>query len=107
MSRRRYVWNEETKQLEEIPSEWEPTPRTELIGVGFMYDNARATDGTDISSRTKHQAYMKRHGLALADDFKGTWETAKKERTQMATGNFDRAARREAIQRAMYRSKKP
>jgi hypothetical protein len=37
------------------------------------YDGLRAPDGTDISTRSKHQAYMKRTGLTTTDDFKSQW----------------------------------
>jgi hypothetical protein len=40
------------------------------------YDGMRATDGTDISSRTKHREYMKRNNLTTIDDFKQTWADA-------------------------------
>lgn len=51
------------------------------------YDGLRAPDGTDISSRTKHREYMKRTGMTTADDFKGEWARAEKERNE-----FRRAA---------------
>lgn len=104
--RRRYRYNEETKQMEEISTDWEPTPRTELM-TGSCYEGARATDGTRIDTRRRHTDYMRQHNLAMADDFKGTWESAKKDRERIRTGAFDREARRDAIQRAIYRSKKP
>lgn len=44
------------------------------------YIGLKATDGTDISSRSKQREYMKRHGLTTADDFKDTWAKAQKER---------------------------
>jgi predicted nucleic acid-binding Zn ribbon protein len=50
------------------------------------YDGLRATDGTDISSRSKHREYMRRNGLTTADDFKGTWEKAAKEREAYRQG---------------------
>jgi predicted nucleic acid-binding Zn ribbon protein len=50
------------------------------------YQDMRATDGTDISSRAKHQAYMKAKGLTTADDFKDTWAKAAKERAQSLAG---------------------
>lgn len=46
------------------------------------YDGLRATDGTDISSRTKHREYMRTHGLTTADDFQGSWDRAKQAREQ-------------------------
>lgn len=49
------------------------------------YDGLRATDGSDISSRTKHREYMKRHGLTTADDYKEAWAKAEKARTEYRT----------------------
>lgn len=37
------------------------------------YDGLTATDGTDISTRSKHREYMKLNGLTTMDDFKDTW----------------------------------
>lgn len=50
------------------------------------YDGLRATDGTDISTRTKHREYMKRKGLTTADDFTETWKRAAKERRELLAG---------------------
>lgn len=52
------------------------------------YDGMRASDGTDISSRTKHREYMKSRGLTTADDFKGTWKKTEAERTALRQGTF-------------------
>jgi hypothetical protein len=38
------------------------------------YQDMKATDGTDISSRAKHRAYMKAKGLTTADDYTQTWK---------------------------------
>lgn len=46
------------------------------------YDGLRATDGTDISSRSKHREYMRMHGLTTADDFQGSWAKAQAAREQ-------------------------
>lgn len=52
------------------------------------YDGLRAPDGSDISSRTKHREYMKRNGLTVADDYKGEWARAEKERRDRFGGNI-------------------
>lgn len=52
------------------------------------YDGLRATDGTDISSRTKHREYMKSKGLALTSDFKEQWGRAQSERDALRNGTF-------------------
>jgi hypothetical protein len=46
-----------------------------LANVGDRsYDGMRAPDGTDISSRAKHRAYMKANNLTTVDDFASTWK---------------------------------
>lgn len=50
------------------------------------YDGLRASDGADISSRTKHRNYMNSKGLALASDFTQTWTQAYKERLKLRKG---------------------
>lgn len=59
------------------------------------YDGLRASDGTDISTRTKHREYMRSRGLTTADDFKGTWKQAAKEREAFFTGAPDKSLREE------------
>lgn len=51
------------------------------------YDGLRATDGTDISSRSKHREYMRRKGLTTIDDFSGQWARAEKQREQRRSTN--------------------
>lgn len=63
------------------------------------YDGLRATDGTDISTRTKHREYMKRNGLAMASDFKNTWASSQKEREALRTGTLKDAELRADITR--------
>jgi predicted nucleic acid-binding Zn ribbon protein len=50
------------------------------------YQGLRATDGTDISSRAKHRAYMKAHNVTTVDDFKDTWARAAREREAVLAG---------------------
>jgi hypothetical protein len=50
------------------------------------YDGLQATDGTDISTRAKHRAYMKERGLTTVDDFAGTWKKQAAEREARMTG---------------------
>jgi hypothetical protein len=51
------------------------------------YDGLRATDGTDISSRAKHQAYMKANNLTTADDYSDTWRKAQQARQSTLAGD--------------------
>ena len=71
------------------------------------FENTPATDGTDIGSRRKHREYMKKNNLAMADDYKGVWEGAAKEREAIRSGQHDRKARKEAVERALYQLHKP
>ena len=71
------------------------------------FENTPATDGTDIGSRRKHREYMKKNNLAMADDYKGEWATAAKERAAIRSGEHDRKARKEAVERALYQLHKP
>lgn len=72
------------------------------------YDGLRATDGTDISSRTKHREYMKQRGLTTADDFKDTWAKAQKERNELRSGTFqDRELRSDLTRQVMTEVAKP
>lgn len=72
-----------------------------------FYENTAATDGTDIGSRRKHREYMKRHNLAMADDFKGEWSQASRQREAIRTGQHERKERREAIERVIHQIHKP
>ena len=61
------------------------------------YDGLVATDGTLIDTRSKHREYMKRNGLTIADDFKGEWAKAAREReARMTRGS---GSNREIIER--------
>jgi hypothetical protein len=61
------------------------------------YEGLRATDGTDISTRTKHREYMKRHNLTTIDDFKDTWAQAQKKRDEYRRGEGHGAITRNDI----------
>ena len=80
--KRRYIQDPQTLELIEITQDSEPN---RLRGDASLwgdrsYDGLRAPDGTDISSRSKHKAYMKATGLTTSDDFKGEWARAKEAR---------------------------
>ena len=62
------------------------------------YDGMRATDGTDISSRTKHREYMKKNNLTTIDDFKQTWDKAGAERAKFRSGEHqDTTVRKDIV----------
>jgi hypothetical protein len=81
-------------------------PTTVPVVTDRHYEGIAATDGTDIGSRVKRREYMRRNALADADDFKGEWSKAQKERDAMRRGEHDRRERREAIGRAAYEVEK-
>jgi hypothetical protein len=76
------------------------------INTDSHYSGLQATDGTPIDSRTKHRAYMKANGLALADDFKGVWQKAEQERGKFQRGEVRNRERREALGRLWYEAEK-
>jgi putative FmdB family regulatory protein len=63
------------------------------------YDGLRTPEGVDVSSRTKHRAYMKERGLTTADDFKGQWKRAAEQRAEEMSGTDP--TRRDDIARAL------
>lgn len=68
------------------------------------YDGLCATDGTDISSRTKHRQYMKDKGLCMASDYTNTWSQAEKERQKFSSGESTAERRsdvREVVEKAI------
>ena len=75
--------------------------------AGRFYENTAATDGVDIGSRAKHREYMRSRGLAMESDFKQEWKGAAKERESIRSGEHDRKARKEAVERAVYHLHKP
>ena len=89
---------------EDLMDEATPLAVNAPILAGRFYENTKATDGTDIGSRRKHQEYMKAHNLTIASDFTKTWEQQAKERRQMSEGGTpqERRERREAIDRAFH-----
>lgn len=92
MSRRRWVYTEGGKPLPEpIEVGQDYCPAVSSTGdLGkFEYDNLRATDGTDISSRTKRRHYMQAHGLADPRDFRETGAKAQAQREAFYTARTD------------------
>lgn len=102
MTRRRYVYDPTTKEMVEITQDAKLETRADAGALwgDRHYEGMRATDGTDISSRSKHRAYMKANNLTTADDFTDSWAKAKEKREKLFTqgGTFTR----NDIERAMY-----
>ena len=68
------------------------------------YDGLVATDGTNISTRSKHREYMKQNNLALDSDFSNTWKEAQKKREALRTGNFNDKHLRETVKEAVAKA---
>ena len=89
--KRRYIYRQNEKgEVEsfEVSSDYTGADRSTGDLSKFQYDNLQATDGADISSRTKHKKYMKENGLSLASDFTETWAAAEKKRQAFRHGEL-------------------
>lgn len=84
MTRRRYIQDRRTGELIEVTEDYTPPLRVDsgALWNDRSYEGLRATDGTDISSRTKHREYMRANNLTTVDDFKDTWAKAQQQREQ-------------------------
>jgi hypothetical protein len=105
MPRTTYVQDPDTGEL--IPKD-QYVPKHSLsehhliIGDShYNYDGAVATDGTDISTRAKHRAYMKANNLTPMDDFKDTWAKARSDRDAYFTTGKGGATSRDDVARAV------
>ena len=113
MTRRRWVYTSGGRPLEapvEVDLEWRqpdagPSRRSEAEVYGNL---TPATDGTDISSRTKHREYMKANNLTLAEDYTQSWEKARREREShyLGTSAGERRAIADDVGRALYETRR-
>lgn len=101
VSRRRYRYDPERKEVVEIGADWSdvaprPVAATEELVYGGL---GKSTDGVPIDTRRKHREHMKANGLALTGDFTQTWEKAKGEREKFFAGQTPehQRERREAL----------
>ena len=99
-----YVQDPDTLEL--VPKD-EYIPRRHLTPHHLVmgdrhYDGMRATDGTDISTRAKHKAYMKANNLTTTDDFASTWKKEAQKRAEYFKDAKHGATRREDVARAIY-----
>lgn len=88
MARRRWIYT--PTEVIEVTGDYEP-PTQDLAKNHVFgdrhYDGLRSPiDGANISTRARHREYMKANGLATADDFKGVWANAAKEREKIVQG---------------------
>ena len=106
MTRRRYIQDRKTGELIEVTADYQAPLRADsgALWGDRSYDGMRATDGTDISTRTKHRDYMKANGLTTADDFQSSWAKAQEQREHYRRhgGTFSRGD----IERAIYQLQK-
>jgi hypothetical protein len=89
MTRRRFIQDRETLEFHEVGADYEPdVGNTDSVLWGDRhYEGLRATDGADISSRSKHREYMRRHGLTTVDDFNGDyWRNCEAKRNAAMAG---------------------
>jgi hypothetical protein len=87
----------------DVNADWTDTTRsTGHKSEEEIYGRTVATDGTDLSTRTRHREYMKANGLSMDSDFKEHWKTAAKQREAVLTGEADKKERREIIGRALH-----
>jgi hypothetical protein len=102
MPRSVYRWNTETKQLEDITDRPpDPDQSSRYISDAYL-DNERTTDGIDISSRTKRNAYLRSTGLTMANDYSEGYRKERKDSDSRA----DRRALREDVGRVRHELQK-
>lgn len=108
MTRRRYIQDRETGELIEVTQDHREPMRNDAGALwgDRHYDGVRATDGTDISTRTKHRAYMAANNLTTVDDFQGTWANARQQRDRLYTqgGTFTQSDIERAIHNLQSRN---
>lgn len=86
MGRRRFVLvRGELVELTQHSREVSPPDAGALWG-DRNYTGLRATDGTDISTRSKHREYMRARGLTTMDDYHDEWGAVAKRRAAELAG---------------------
>ena len=107
MTRRRYIQDRNTHELIEVTSDYQAPLRNDAGALwgDRHYDGLKATDGTDISTRSKHRDYMRANGVTMADDFKDTWAKAREQREHAFQhgGSFSRRDVERAIHQLQNR----
>lgn len=105
MSRQTWVYrNREGGGVEVFEKGTEPEIERALhnpLAGDRHYDGLRTTDGADISTRTKHREYMKKHSLTTVDDYKDTWAKAEAARAEYRQGKSGGAITRDDIARTI------
>lgn len=99
MTRKTYVYDPEVGKMVEGRS----PPRVGWNGImGDLPDFVSPIDGKVVNGRAGLREHNRQHDVTNPSDFKETWAKAAKERETIATGQNDKRARREAIERALY-----
>lgn len=81
MTRRRFIQDPESLELIEVTGERDPSRSGDAaLWNDRNYTNTTGPNGEDLSSRSKHRAFMKATGLTTADDFKGSWAQSQQAR---------------------------
>jgi hypothetical protein len=84
MAKRRWIQDRHTGELIEVTADYQQEHRGPSLDSALWgdrgYQGLQSPDGTDISSRSKHRAYLKASGLATTDDFRGSWDKAQERR---------------------------
>lgn len=106
MARTTYVQDPDTGELvlkaEYVPKHHRELNPHHLIMGDRHYDGLQATDGTDISTRAKHRAYMKANNLTTMDDYTETWAREAKKRDEYFKSGKGGAVSREDVARAIH-----
>lgn len=104
MTRRRFVQDPDTLELIEVTADREPTRHKgdAALWGDRGYDGLSTTDGVDISSRSKHRQYLKRHGLATFDDYKHEFARRESEREAYYKGQKGSISKSD-IQQAIHK----
>jgi hypothetical protein len=105
MTRRRFIQDPSTLELIEITADYQPDTRAgdAALWGDRHYSNTQGPNGEDLSSRSKHKAYMKATGLTTTDDYKGEWSRAKEARENYRRNGG--SVSKNDIQRAIARLK--
>lgn len=107
MTRRRYIQDRHTGELIEVTSDYQAPMRNDAGALwgDRHYDGARASDGSDISTRSRHREYMRANNVTTVDDFKDTWAKAREQRERLYTqgGTFSRRDVERAISQLQNR----
>lgn len=101
----RWRWSAELKKLVECGSDEDlmDLAKSAPIMVDRFMEGARATDGTDISNRTRRREYMRRMGITDTSDYNPDWG----DRVKSASERKEDKSIRESVERSIYKLYKP